>query len=121
MNAVTYHFDLPRAAVVTANDRLHHHAKAKKTADLRTLGNLKAIAHGCRIEQAVVLRVRIGYPDARRRDRLNLAPTTKALVDGIAPYLLGDDSDDRIVEERWTSEVTRRGCIEVALTFEVTA
>lgn len=118
MSAVTYRFNLPRSAVITANDRLHHQVKAKKTADLRALGKLRAVAHGCRIGQPVVLRVRIGYPDARRRDRLNLAPTTKALVDGISPYLLGDDSDDRIVEERWTSEVTRRGCIEVALTFE---
>ena len=60
-------------------------------------------------------------PERCADHRLNLAPTTKALVDGISPYLLGDDSDGRIVEERWVSEVTRRGCIEVALTFEEVA
>lgn len=120
MSAVTYRFDLPRAEVVTANDRLHHHAKAKKTAHLRALGHAKAFAHGCQLTSRTVLHVHIGYPDARRRDRLNLAPTTKALVDGIAPYLLGDDSDDLIVEERWTSEITRRGCIEISLNFTET-
>lgn len=118
MSAVTYQFDLPRAMTISANDRPHHMLKARLTRDLRQLGDLRARGCGAQIGGPVVLRVHIGWPDARRHDRLNLAPTTKALVDGIAPILLGDDSDDRIVEERWTSSVTRRGLIEVALTFE---
>lgn len=117
MTAVTYRFDLPRAMVITANDRPHRMVKAKLTASLRALGAAKARGAGCSLGQPVILTVHIGWPDGRRRDRTNLAPTTKALIDGISPVLLGDDSDDRIIGEYWTSEITRRGCFEVALQF----
>lgn len=120
MTAPVFRFDLTRAEVISANDRPHRHEKARLTAALRAKGAKKARDTGIILRRPVVLRVRIGWPDARKRDRLNLAPTTKALIDGIAPLVLGNDSDDRIVEERWTSAVTRNGCIEVALTFEET-
>lgn len=120
MSAITFSFEFQRPQLVTANDRLHHHAKAKKVKALRQLGRSRAFDAGHKITNPVILHVRIGWPDARKRDRLNLAPSTKALVDGIAPHLLGDDNDDRIVEERWTSAITRTGCTQITLTFQET-
>lgn len=118
MTGVSFHFDLDRGACISANDRLHRMVKANRIKALRTLGHAKVRECGVRLHRPVVLRVHIGWPDARKRDRLNLAPTTKALVDGMAPTILGDDNDDRIIEERWTSAVTRKGHIEVAISFE---
>lgn len=120
MTAVTYRFELSRPQVISANDRLHFHEEAQRTKALRQLGRSKAFEHGCQIGAPVILSVHVGWPDARRRDRLNLAPTTKALVDGIAPYLLGDDNDGRIAGEYWASDITRAGRIELALTFAET-
>ena len=117
MTAVTYRFNLQRDRIISANDRLHFHEEAKRAKALKQLGRSKAFEHGCILGSPVVLSVHVGWPDARRRDRLNLSPTTKALVDGIAPYLLGDDNDDLITAEYWASEVTRAGHIELALTF----
>lgn len=121
MTAITYRFALQRNQVISANDRLHFHEEAKRAKALKQLGRSKAFNHGCQLGAPVVLSVHVGWPDARRRDRLNLSPTTKALVDGIAPYLLGDDNDDLIAGEYWASEVTRAGHIELALTFAETA
>jgi len=118
MTGVSFHFDLDRKLCVSANDRLHRMVKAQRTKALRQLGCARTRECGVRLKQPVILRVHIGWPDARKRDRLNLAPTTKALVDGIAPTILGDDNDDRIIEERWTSKVTRQGHIEISISFE---
>lgn len=118
MTGVSFHFDLDRKLCISANDRLHRMVKAQRTKALRQLGYARTRDCGVRLTRPVVLRVHIGWPDARKRDRLNLAPTTKSLVDGIAPTILGDDNDDRIIEERWTSAVTRKGHIEISISFE---
>src|SRR5690606_31604285 len=116
MSAVTYRFDLTRPQIVSANDRLHWAAKAERTKALRRRGLIAARSAGVQLGRPVRLRVHIGWPDARGRDRTNLAPVVKGLVDGIVSAgVLDDDSDSHIVEEVWTSSITRNGATEIAL------
>ena len=69
------------------------------------------------------------------RDRLNLAPTMKAIVDGLGPArtitrgralirtvgygFLPDDSDEHVLDTKWTLERTdRQPRVELVLTHE---
>lgn len=88
---------LTRSKLLSANDKMHWAARAKLTKQLRQWGYLLGregegaarlgLTHA-RVE------VEFAYPDRRRRDRSNLAPTVKALMDGLIDAgLLPDDAD----------------------------
>lgn len=88
---------VPRALILTANGREYWRKRARKVKALRLLAaKAHADAGKPRFERARI-DVLIDYPDRRRRDCDNLAPTTKALVDGmVAAGLLPDDDDTHL-------------------------
>jgi len=86
---------VPRALLISANDRLNWYEKARRTAWLRTLGRARILAAH---PWPVTLTVTVTYPPlARRRDASNLAPTVKGLLDGIVDAGLLPDDNDRVV------------------------
>ena len=73
--------------MLTANQRLHWRARAARTATLRNLGVTRAHCT-----------VTVTFPDRRRRDVANWAPTVKALVDGcVQAGLLPDDDTAHLI------------------------
>lgn len=120
MRRTTYHlFRLTKPQIVSANGRDHWAKKARRVAALRERGRIDGRGREP-LTPPVRLTIAIGWPDARQRDAENLAPTVKALIDGLVTDagLLPDDSDKHIVERIWRSSVTRAGCTEITLTFE---
>lgn len=91
----TLHFELPHALILTANQRLHWAQKARTTISLRDIGRVTARYPQLVPYRRAHLTVRVGWPDKRRRDVANIAPTIKALVDGIVDAGLLPDDDDR--------------------------
>lgn len=88
---------LPRSKLLSANDKMHWAARAKLTKQLRQWGYLLG-REGQGVARLHLTRARVefefAYPDRRRRDRHNLAPTVKALMDGLIDAgLLPDDAD----------------------------
>lgn len=88
---------IARANLLTANDKPHWARKAALTKQLRRWGYLLA-REGQGVARLHLTRARVefefAYPDRRRRDRHNLAPTVKALMDGLIDAgLLPDDAD----------------------------
>ena len=96
----TLTIEVPRALLISANDRMNWYEKARRTAWLRTLGrhatNWQTL--GVRTHARCTLTVTVTYPPlARRRDASNLAPTVKPLLDGIVDALLIPDDNDRVI------------------------
>lgn len=120
MTAVTFSFELPQALILNVNQRLHWAPKAQITRDLRAIGALKGRSSGVVLKRPCILRIVFGWPDNHARDDDNYLPTIKALVDGLVTDagLLPDDSRHWITERRYRSDITRRGCVEIGLTFE---
>lgn len=88
---------LTRSKLITANDKMHWAARSRLTKQLRQWGYLLGRG-GEGVARFGLQRARVevefAYPDRRRRDRSNLAPTVKALMDGLIDAgLLPDDSD----------------------------
>ena len=86
--------DLTRAQMLTANERVHHYRRAEITRALR--GHALQAAHYARTKKLnrAHVTVTVAWPDRRRRDVLNLAPTVKALIDGMTDAGCWDDDDD---------------------------
>lgn len=94
------HFALTRDMLLTANERKHWAKKARTTAILRQLAVLEAARFNAKHEPftRAHLTVHVGWPDKRRRDVANVAPTIKALIDGcVDAGLLPDDDDEHLV------------------------
>lgn len=84
----------PPAAFINANDRLHHHAKAKLTKAWREAGECVATAKTYRRAH---ITVGIRFPTNHRRDVGNYYPTAKAILDGLVDAgVLPDDSDEHV-------------------------
>lgn len=86
------------ANYLSANDRMHWAEKARRTKVLRQLAQVAWIAAGSPRYDRANLTVTITWPDRRRRDSENAAPTIKACLDGMvhpvgADGVLPDDSD----------------------------
>ena len=86
-----------RVNLLTANDKHHWAHKATLTKQLRWWGYLLG-CEGQGVARLHLTRARVefefAYPDRRRRDRHNLAPTVKAMMDGLIDAgLLPDDAD----------------------------
>ncbi|MER7078151.1 MULTISPECIES: hypothetical protein [Bacteria] len=94
--ATTYRLDLPyQRPPLTANQRMHHHARARVTKQVR--GDAAKLA---RVEQIPALdrcTVRLVWTvtDRRRRDADNLVPTLKACCDGLVDAgVVADDTPE---------------------------
>jgi crossover junction endodeoxyribonuclease RusA len=76
---------------LTANQRMHWRAKARVTKDVRQVASLL----GRKAPRTEMLVVTLHYRprDRRRRDRHNLWPTVKALVDGLVDAGIVPDDD----------------------------
>lgn len=88
---------LTRSKLITANDKPHWATRARLTKQIRQWGYLLG-REGEGVARLGLTHARVeiefAYPDRRRRDRSNLAPTVKALMDGlIDAELLPDDAD----------------------------
>lgn len=88
---------LTRSKLITANDKPHWAVRAKLTKQIRQWGYLLG-REGEGVARLELTHARVemefAYPDRRRRDRSNLAPTVKALMDGLIDAgLLPDDAD----------------------------
>ena len=80
--------------LLTANQRLHHHRRAEITRILRGSAASNAVVQEVgRFDRAHVV-VTVTWPDRRRRDVLNIAPTVKALIDGMTDAGCWPDDDD---------------------------
>lgn len=90
----------PPCAFLNANDRPHHHAKAKLTKAWRASAQA-AIWVNPRVQpkhQYAHIIVSIRWPDKRRRDPGNWYPTAKAIVDGLVDAgVLIDDDDAHVI------------------------
>lgn len=80
---VTYVIDLHMTELLTLNQRLNRHERAKCSATIRN----KAVAARLQNREPRFERARLAptikFRDRRRRDGINLTPTVKAAVDGI--------------------------------------
>lgn len=95
---------------LSANGRQHWREKAALTKALRTKSRMlhRGVRQWHDVE-AAHLTVWVTWPDRRRRDVANLAPTIKALVDGaVDAGILTDDSDRHLIgpDLRVTDHVT---------------
>lgn len=100
-----FEFTLQRLQMLNANDRLHHHKKAKITKFLRQL----AADEGKNIlydyfdlpfseEKPCVVRAIIFAPTNRRYDPPNWSPTTKALLDGLTDAKIWTDDNYNVIK-----------------------
>jgi crossover junction endodeoxyribonuclease RusA len=91
---------IPRHILISANDRMHWAAKARRTKELRSRAFWIARAQHLQPMERAHLVVTIHWTNrSRRRDVSNLAPTIKALVDGFVQDagLLPDDDDLHLI------------------------
>ncbi len=107
----------PPAALINANDRLHHHAKAKLTKAWRNAGWDVSIGRRDRFTSAHIT-VTIRFPTNHRRDVGNYYPTAKAIVDGLVDAgVLPDDNDTHVIGPDMRREYPN-GPIRVTVTIQ---
>ena len=90
-------YTIPRALILTSNQRQHWAPKAKATRELRYIACCYGRQNLDQAPTAFPVRcvVTIDYRDRRRRDAANLAPTVKAIIDVLVDAgILPDDSTD---------------------------
>ena len=101
MTPRTFIFTVPAPCkFINSNNRLHHHAKAELTRAWRQSAAMEARRVFAGIELTIPVRIvaAINKPGNRRWDPNNLAPTTKACVDGIVDAgVIPDDSWREVV------------------------
>jgi crossover junction endodeoxyribonuclease RusA len=115
----TIEFAVPTARIINANQRSHWARKAELTRFLRTEASLHA--HGIPPMTRAHLTVHVGWPDKRRRDVSNIAPTLKACIDGFVSdaRLLPDDSDAYLIGPDLRPHVAgRKGYVVLTFCFE---
>lgn len=88
---------IPSSVVINSNHRLHWTVKGRKTRELRNLAHWSALAQLKPVEGRVRVLCVYQWPDNRRRDAENLAPTSKACVDGLRDAHILPDDDARYV------------------------
>lgn len=102
---------VPRAQLLTSNQRLHWADRARRTRVLRARARAAALVKGLPRDLARVHIVgHVDYPDKRARDVMNIYPTLKAFVDGITDHGLTSDDDDQHVtgpDARPTGNITK--------------
>lgn len=84
--------------LLNANQRMHWQKRRKIVALLRrAAADAAASQNAPRLDRAHIT-VHVAWPDRRRRDVLNIAPTVKAAIDGMVTDfgLLPDDDDTHL-------------------------
>ena len=124
--------DVPRPWLLSANNRLHFRQRIQRTQWIREAARVEA-SRTCQREKWAALfgsqvhcTVHVIWPDKRRRDVLNLAPTVKAAIDGIvlAQSVMPDDSDEYLIgpDFRTTDTLCQKGlACRLHFTFEAAA
>lgn len=95
-----WRIELPaRTVLLTSNERLGIHERAKRIKALRNTGWAMARHHKVpRLERAHVFYVLHPDTKTRRRDPGNWAPSVKAVIDGIVDAgVLPDDNHERLL------------------------
>lgn len=111
---------IPTDQVITANDRLHWAVKARMTRRIRTMAAWQARAEHLDHFENVLVTARIRYPDKRRRDIENFAPTLKAMFDGFTDAGIWPDDDDTHIigpDKRHDPRKSRKGTFDFELIF----
>lgn len=91
-------FNIPRDLLLTSNQRHHWTKRSRATKTLRAMGYHITKQARLKPMQRARLIVTVAWPNRRRRDVSNLAPTIKALVDGsVDAGILIDDNDKYLV------------------------
>jgi crossover junction endodeoxyribonuclease RusA len=90
---------IPPAEFINANQRLHHHAKAKLTKAWREAARVAALDVEPHMYDRAHVVCAIRFPTNHRRDIGNYYGTAKACLDGIvsAGQHLTDDDDSRVL------------------------
>lgn len=88
---------IPAEHWMSANDRMHWAAKAKRTAAVRELAAAVAVAAGVPRMMQVHVCAFVGYPSRRKADPPNAYPTVKAALDGITDAGVWEDDDSEHV------------------------
>jgi len=111
-----------RTNLLTANERRHRMDAARATKVLRHAAAINAQAAGIGPFNVAHVTVWISWPDRRRRDRLNIAPTIKACIDGFTDAGLWPDDDDTHLigpDFRTTPELAGLGRRVTRLEFDI--
>lgn len=86
----------PPVRLISANERLHFHVKARLTQAWRSLACACAYARPHYDHAHITVSIR--FPTNHRRDVGNYYPTAKAIVDGLVDAgVLDDDDDSRVI------------------------
>ena len=112
---------IPATAWWTANSRLHHMEKARRTRTVRALA--AHLARRLLPMPAADVHVLVHTPAARRFDADNAAPMAKAVIDGIvdAAVLPDDDAKHRPRTTYELGQPTReRGMYQLTITLKET-
>lgn len=84
--------------LLTANQRLHHMERARRSKLARNAGAMTVLAWNAPAMTRAHVTVTVSWPDGRRRDVHNLFPTIKAHIDGFVDAgLLPDDDDKHLI------------------------
>ena len=110
------------ANLLTANQRLHHHQRAKVVKILRRAAAMAAASQGAAKLGRAHIVVHVAWPDRRRRDVHNVMPTVKACVDGFVDFgMLPDDDDHHLIGPDLRVDPELSGVARVTrLAFEIT-
>ena len=111
---------LKQNQMLSANDRLHHHVKAKITRYLRQLPQTQEWSTPMYDkDNPCIVRIDVRPPTRRRMDAPNWYPTVKALIDGFVDAgLLADDNNHIITETQFLSTgVSGHKNYELEITF----
>lgn len=117
---MTLTIDIPPNEWMSANDRGHWAAKAKRTRALRHRAAWAARQARLTVPTPVLVVAHIGYPRNGKADPGNAAPTVKALLDGLTDAGVWPDDDSTHVigpDYRRGPKTDRAGWHAVTLTF----
>ncbi len=83
---------------ITSNQRHHWSRKAQLTRRWRSAAHIRARQANVPKMNAAQITILLAFPDHRRRDPSNWAPTGKAVVDGLVDYgMLPDDDKEHLL------------------------
>lgn len=100
--STVYELDIPllrNKPPLTANQRLHHQEKARRTRVIRAVVYMRAKAAKIPVASTLIVQLHYTPGDNRRRDAPNLVATSKPAVDGLVDAgIVPDDTADYVNE-----------------------
>ena len=117
------HLAISRDVVLSANVEKHWAVRARHVKVIRDMAWVMAKHHRYPPMKRATIDVEVTWPDNRRRDASNLAPTAKAAIDGFVDAgLLLDDSDKYVEATTYRASPERRKTSGIAayLKFTIT-